>query len=116
MNKRQALRFETLFPVIISSDTFGESNATARNISAAGILVEMDEPLPLGTTVRIHFAVPESRASIIARGEVKNHYFLNYASSRGARSMTGMGIRFRAFDVEPGDVQGVGLSVMRILH
>ncbi len=41
MNKRQALRFETAFPVLISSEQFGETNAMARNVSAGGILLEI---------------------------------------------------------------------------
>src|SRR5262245_7572171 len=79
MNKRQAMRFETAFPVILSSESFGECNAMARNISSGGILLEVQEPLPLGTEVRIHFMLPESMATIVARGEVKNHYFLNFS-------------------------------------
>ena len=77
-NKRQGLRFESVFPVILSTEEFGECNAMARNISAGGILIEMQEPMPLGTEVRVHFWMPDSQASIVARGEVKNHYFVNY--------------------------------------
>ena len=52
LNKRDALRFEKVFPVILSTEDFGECNAMARNISAGGILIELAEPLPLGTEVR----------------------------------------------------------------
>ena len=52
MNKRAALRFEKVFPVILSTEEFGECNAMARNISAGGILIEISEPMPLGTEVR----------------------------------------------------------------
>ena len=45
MNKRQSLRFDKVFPVLISSDQFGDSNAMARNVSAGGILLEIPEPL-----------------------------------------------------------------------
>jgi hypothetical protein len=117
MNKREALRFEKVFPVILSSDDFGECNAMARNISAGGILVEISEPLPLGTQVRVHFWMPDSQASIIARGEVKNHYFLNFSDPDGeARSLTGMAIRFTEFEAETDSVLGLGLTRMRILH
>src|SRR6185437_2874649 len=61
-NKRQALRFEKVFPVILSTEAFGECNAMARNISAGGILVELSEPMPLGTEVRVHFWMPDSQA------------------------------------------------------
>jgi hypothetical protein len=116
MNKRQAMRFETVFPVILSSDSFGECNAMARNISSGGILLEIAEPLPLGTEVRVHFAMPDSQASIIARGEVKNHYFLNFTDGGGARSLTGMAVKFTAFEAESSEMLGLGLTRMRILH
>src|SRR5687767_13444561 len=115
-NKRQALRFEKVFPVIISSDAFGEVNAMARNISAGGILLEVAEPLPLGTAVRIHFWMPESQAQIVARGEVKNHYFLNFSDGQQQRSLTGMAVRFTEFEAEPKDTLGEGLTGLRILH
>ena len=116
MNKRQAMRFETVFPVILSSDNFGECNAMARNISSGGILLEISEPLPLGTEVRVHFAMPDSQASIVARGEVKNHYFLNFSDAGGQRSLTGMAVRFTSFEAEASEMLGLGLTRMRILH
>jgi hypothetical protein len=116
MNKRAAMRFEKVFPVIISSEAFGEQNAMARNISAGGILLEIREPLPLGTEVRVHFFMPDSQASIIACGEVKNHYFLNFSDGDGQRSLTGMAVKFSAFEAESREMLGLGLSRMRILH
>jgi hypothetical protein len=116
LNKRGALRFEKVFPVIVSSTEFGEANAMARNISAGGILLEVREPLPLGTEVRILFAMPDSQASIVARGEVKNHYFLNYTDSGEPRSLTGMAVRFTTFESESEEIYGLGLTRMRILH
>ena len=117
MNKRQAMRFETAFPVILSSETFGECNAMARNISSGGILLEVQEPLPLGTEVRVHFMMPESMATIVARGEVKNHYFLNFSDgNNGQRSLTGMAVRFSEFEADSREIMGLGMTRMRILH
>lgn len=116
MNKRAALRFEKVFPVILSTDEFGECNAMARNISAGGILIELNDPMPLGTEVRVHFFMPDSQATIIARGEVKNHYFLNFNDGGEARSLTGMAIRFTEFEAESQEMLGLGLTRMRILH
>ncbi len=116
MNKRQAMRFETAFPVILSSEAFGECNAMARNISSGGILLEVSEPLPLGTEVRVHFAMPESMATIVARGEVKNHYFLNFSDASGQRSLTGMAVKFSEFEAESRELMGLGMTRMRILH
>ena len=117
MNKRTAFRFEKVFPVILSTDEFGEVNAMARNISAGGILVEIQEPMPLGTQVSVHFWMPDSQAQIIARGEVKNHYFLNFSDGEGGqRALTGMAIKFSEFEAQSDNILGLGLTRMRILH
>lgn len=118
MDKRRSHRFDKAFPVSIRTDKFGECSAVARNISTGGIMVEVAQPLPLGTEVRIFFSVPESPARIIARGEVKNHYFLNFADPAGrARAMTGMGVRFTGFESENDLLGGLGISRLRtVLH
>ena len=125
MNKRTSLRFETVFPVLLSSAEFGECNAMARNISAGGILLEIQEPLPLGTRVRVHFSMQNSYTSrdagptIVARGEVKNHYFLNFADGDGPRSLTGMAIRFTEFETDSRDhfAESIGgMRVARTMH
>jgi hypothetical protein len=124
MNKRQSLRFDKVFPVLISSDQFGECNAMARNISAGGILLELQEPLPLGTRVRVHFSMNgvvrteevQSGPSIVARGEVKNHYFLNFCDDSGPRSMTGMAVRFTEFETESRDLFAQTVGQLRVMH
>ncbi len=130
MNKRHAMRFETAFPVILTSDTFGEFNVMARNISSGGILLEMTDPLPLGTPVKVHFAMPGAlrRLSdadaclasplprIIAYGEVKNHYFLNFADAAGARSLSAMAVRFKGFEREGAERLGASLAELHTLH
>jgi len=118
MEKRRSHRFDKAFPVSIRTDKFGECSAVARNISAGGIMVEVAQPLPLGTEVRVFFSVPESPARIIARGEVKNHYFLNFADPAGRkRALTGMGVRFTGFESENDLMGGLGISRLRtVLH
>ena len=124
MNKRQSLRFDKVFPVLISSDQFGECNAMARNVSAGGILLELSEPLPLGTHVRVHFSMnsvgqgdgPALGPSIVARGEVKNHYFLNFCDDSGPRSMTGMAVRFTEFETESRDLFAETVGQLRVMH
>lgn len=118
MEKRRSHRFDKAFPVSIRTDKFGECSAVARNISAGGIMVEVAQPLPLGTEVRVFFSMPESPARIIARGEVKNHYFLNFADPAGRkRALTGMGVRFTGFESENDLLGGLGISRLRtVLH
>ena len=98
INKRESMRFEKAFPVVMRSDAFGESVVVARNISSGGILLEVDEPLPLGTRVKIVFSMPDSHATIVALGEVKNHYHLHFGQQRQPRALTGMGVRFTGFE------------------
>jgi hypothetical protein len=122
MNKRTSLRFETVFPVLLSSDEFGECNAMARNISAGGILLEIQEPLPLGTQVQVHFCMQlgnigrDHGPTIVARGEVKNHYYLNFNDDAGPRSLTGMAIRFTEFETDSRERLDAGMDELRVLH
>lgn len=120
MNKRQSLRFDKVFPVLLSSDQFGDVNAMARNISAGGILLEIAEPLPLGTFLRVHFTMGASydpaSPTIVARGEVKNHYFLNFADDSGPRSLVGMAVRFTEFETESRDHFAQEIGQLRVMH
>lgn len=120
MEKRRNHRMDKAFPVSIRSETFGERCAVARNISAGGIMVEVAEPLPLGTEVQVYFSMPESPARIVARGEVKNHYFLNFADPTGGgtkKALTGMGVRFKGFESEADLMGGLGITRLRtVLH
>src|SRR5687768_559688 len=77
-DKRQHLRFDKVFPVRVESILFGEVSCVARNVSAGGIFLETRDPLPLGARVRIAFLNPDESAEIVAIGEVKNHYFVNF--------------------------------------
>lgn len=115
--KRRTTRFDKAFPVAVRSDVHGETCAVARNISTGGMMIEAAEPLPLGTRVQVFFSMPDSHARIVARGEVKNHYFLNFKGARGAQSLTGMGVRFTSFESDSDLLLGLGLTRLRtVLH
>ena len=114
--QRRYSRFDKAFPVAIRSEVAGELSAVARNVSAGGIMVEMATPLPLGSRVQVFFSMPDSHARIVAHGEVKNHYFLNFAGEGGApRAMTGMGIRFSSFESDGDLMLGLGVTRLRTL-
>jgi hypothetical protein len=98
MDKRRSYRFDKVFPVAVSSRVFGDSSAIVRNLSAGGMFLECSEPLPLGSVVRVHFAMPDSDGEIVACGEVKGTYYLNFSDHTGPRTMTGMGVRFTEFE------------------
>jgi hypothetical protein len=114
--QRQHLRFDKMFSVRIESLLFGESVCVARNVSAGGIFVELADPLPLGATVRVCFPVPDGSGEVVATGEVKNHYFINYTQKGVSRAVAGMAIRFIAFENESHHILRDCLGRLRVLH
>ena len=96
-NNRIAMRFDKAFQVSVYSELFGELVAVARNISLGGIGLEMHEPLPMGSVVTIHFALPGERIGVSVRAEVKHHYCFNYNVRDQAASTRGIGLRFLEF-------------------
>src|ERR1017187_3344 len=114
--KRQHLRFDKVFPVRVESVLFGELPGVARNVSAGGIFIEMRDPLPLGARVRISFLNPEETAEIVAVGEVKNHYFVNYVQGGATQSISGMAVRFEGFENESQQILSDCLNRFRVLN
>jgi hypothetical protein len=114
--QRQHLRFDKMFAVRIESLLFGESVCVARNVSAGGIFVELADPLPLGATVRVCFPVPDGSGEVVATGEVKNHYFINFTQNGVNRAVAGMAIRFLSFENESHHVLRDCLGRLRVLH
>jgi hypothetical protein len=114
--QRQHLRFDKMFAVRIDSLLFGECVCVARNVSAGGIFVELADPLPLGATVRVCFPVPDGSGEVVATGEVKNHYFINFTQNGVNRAVAGMAIRFLSFENESHHVLRDCLGRLRVLH
>jgi hypothetical protein len=114
--KRQHLRFDKVFPVRVESILFGEQDCVARNVSAGGIFLEMSEPLPLGARVRVSFLSADNSAEIVALGEVKNHYFMNFAKQGLTHSVSGMAVRFYAFENESQQILADCLDRFRVLN
>jgi hypothetical protein len=114
--RRNWLRLDKVFPVLVESPLHGYVRCIARNISCGGLFLETLAPLPLGTPIRVFFAVPESAAGISAVGQVKNHYFLNFASLDGPKSITGMGVRFMKFDADGAEQLEVSLKSAHAVH
>jgi hypothetical protein len=115
-DKRQHLRFDKVFPVRVESILFGELQCVARNVSAGGIFLETADPLPLGARIRVCFLTPDEATEIAVAGEVKNHYFVNYMKDGANRSVSGMAVRFLAFEDESQHVLHDCLNRLRILH
>ena len=115
-DKRQHLRFDKMFSVRVESMLFGDSYCVARNVSAGGIFLEVRDPLPLGATVRVCFPVPDGSGDVVATGEVKNHYFINFNQGGVSKAVSGMAVRFTSFENESHHVLTDCLSRMRVLH
>jgi hypothetical protein len=114
--QRAHLRFDKMFVVRLESLLFGEIYCVARNVSAGGIFLELPDPLPLGAAVRVCFPVPDGSGDVVATGEVKNHYFINYTQAGSTRAVSGMAVRFTSFENESHHVLADCLSRMRVLH
>jgi hypothetical protein len=114
--KRQHLRFDKVFPVRVESILFGQLSCVARNVSAGGIFLETSDLLPLGARVRVCFLTPDESTEIVAVGDVKNHYFINYAQKGVCQSVAGMAVRFLSFEQESHHVLRECLDRFRTLH
>jgi hypothetical protein len=115
-DQREHLRFDKMFVVRLESLLFGEIYCVARNVSAGGIFLEIPDPLPLGASVRVCFPVPDGSGDVVATGEVKNNYFINYTQAGANRAVAGMAVRFTSFENESHHVLADCLSRMRVLH
>jgi hypothetical protein len=115
-DQRAHLRFDKMFAVRVESLLFGEIYCVARNVSAGGIFLEMPDPLPLGASVRVCFPVPDGSGEVVATGEVKNHYFINFTQGGSTRAVAGMAVRFTSFENESHNVLADCLTRMRVLH
>jgi hypothetical protein len=115
-DQRAHLRFDKMFTVRIESLLFGETYCVARNVSAGGIFLELPDPLPLGASVRVCFLAPDGIGEVVATGEVKNHYFINFTQAGQSRAVAGMAVRFTSFENESHHVLADCLSRMRVLH
>ena len=115
-DQRAHLRFDKMFVVRLESLLFGEIYCVARNVSAGGIFLELPDPLPLGAAVRVCFPVPDGSGEVVAMGEVKNHYFINYTQAGASRAVAGMAVRFTSFENESHGVLTDCLGRMRVLH
>src|SRR5215831_12616507 len=115
-DQRAHLRFDKMFTVRVESLLFGETYCIARNVSAGGIFLELPDPLPLGASVRVCFLAPDGNGEVVATGEVKNHYFINFTQAGASKAVSGMAVRFTSFENESHHVLADCLNKMRVLH
>lgn len=112
-DKRIHIRFDMLFPCVLASELYGESQVVARNVSAGGMMVQTADILPLGAVVTVHFRMSDCDDEIVARAEVKHHLCLNFgAPGAEPRAARAMGLRFLDFDTD----LPLTLASQRVLH
>jgi type IV pilus assembly protein PilZ len=88
-NRREHERFETSIAVdYASGETF--LFAYLKNISAMGIFIRSNEPLQVGTRLRLRFHVDDSEP-LVLDGEVT---WINPYRKNGENLNPGMGVRF----------------------
>lgn len=116
VQRRQHLRFDKVFTVRLESLLFGDMVCVARNISAGGMFLELADPLPLGSPLRVCFPVPDGSGEVVAVGEVKNHYFINYVKDGVSHAIAGMAVRFTAFESDSNRILEDCLGRLRVLH
>jgi hypothetical protein len=114
--KRIDMRFNKVFPVVVGSEVYGDTPGIARNISTGGMLVEMFEPLPLGSFVTVHFRLPDGPDDIAVRAEVKHHYCFNYCQGDEPTSTRGIGLRFVEFVQDGAGRLEESFTRSRVLH
>ncbi|MCA9624827.1 MAG: PilZ domain-containing protein [Myxococcales bacterium] len=108
--KRDSERFDVAWTVDCETeDTF--LFAAITNISAMGIFVRTDEPLPVGTIMYLRFAPSRGPGPFILKGRVQ---WVNRFSLFGENLNPGMGIMF--VDLAPDDRERLVQAVRSIAY
>lgn len=96
--RRQDRRFDKVFAVYICG-AWGTSFGIARNISEGGMFIEMSDPYPLGSQMKITFSPPSGDGELSVVGRVVHLCFLDRTAAGGRRRvLAGMGVRFEQFE------------------
>jgi hypothetical protein len=96
---RLNLDFETAVPVLVRSPDRMHWGL-ARNISESGMLIQMQNPPPMGTRVDITLTgvrgSEHNEDNFELCGDVRHHLAWNYKSKGQKRAITAIGVRFCA--------------------
>jgi len=114
--QRFAMRLDKAFPVMVTSELYGAMSGIARNISPGGMMVEMLDPLPLGSFVTIQFQIPDSSGDVEVRAEIKHHYCFNFSTADRPSRVTGIGLRFVEFVEDSRTRWSETFAGNRVLH
>ena len=101
-DRRAEPRLDKIFTVFVEGEG-GVALGVARNISAGGMFIEMRNPEPLGSQVRVTF--PSEAGEMTAVAEVRYVCHLMARLSEGSprpQAVRGMGVRFLYFELEGG--------------
>ncbi len=84
-----------LVQVTVKTLLYGDYVCMVRSVSPTALFLETADLLPLGTWARVYFG-----DGLVLIVEVNNHYYLNYADSRGPNARAGMGVRIHKTEIE----------------
>lgn len=83
--------------VMVESDNYGACEGTISNITSTGAFIEIVDPLPLGTLVRICFQADD--VAIVVHAVVQQHHTLTFFDPDGQpNAISGMVVRFVSFE------------------
>ena len=94
---RVRLTLDGVTPVWLSGEGF-RGRGLARNISEGGVLVQVDQPPPIGSRVEVTFEPVESSRqaseSLTLRGEVRHQVAWTFTQDGERQTLRAVGIRF----------------------
>lgn len=97
---RIRLDFETAVPVILRSASGQLRWGVARNVSEGGMLIEMEDPPPIGEAIEVEIGgirgSMDSPETVALVGEVRHHVAWNFKADgkRGKTRLSAIGVRF----------------------
>lgn len=101
-DRRTAARLDKVFPVFVEGDG-GAGLGIARNLSEGGMFIELRDPQPLGSQVRVLFPASDGEMTVVAEVRYVCHLMGRVGEERATprvAAVRGMGVRFLYF--EPG--------------
>jgi len=113
--RRRSLRFDKVFTVHLGTPQ-GVTRGVGRNISAQGMFVETQEPMPLGERVSVTFSGQDG-TEITCFCEVRYQVALSYGKKDGNEGFSrGIGLRIVAYDVREDQPAPSFALRERVLH
>jgi hypothetical protein len=114
-DRRRSLRLDKVFTVHLGTPE-GMTRGVGRNVSAHGMFIETQEPMPLGAKISVTFG-GEDGTEITCFCEVRYQVALSYGKKDGNEGFSrGVGLRILAYEVREDQTASGFLVRERVLH